>query len=282
VNSAWEEAVCESCGRIFKYKPSATRGRFCSFECFRKRARPIIAETRRSHPGLNQRVENDDLLAAWKKLKSGVYATMTEMLTVLGYSSHAPMCRIRKMVSPEEYQKVVANARKVAGARAGISVRKINSDAYADIVAAYQEDGKTQQEIAEEYGVARGTIKKILVEQGVDTKKVPATRMARRRLSARSEKAWRLAEMDVAEYLGGEANPSPWGVDVFAGECDVEVKAWNRIPAWFLDSMSDAEANCERPDQLAIVVLHGNGMRHDDDLVVMRLREFRDRFVEEA
>jgi len=34
-----------------------------------------------------------------------------------------------------------------------------------------------------------------------------------------------------------------------------------------------------RPEQLAIVVLHGNGERHDDDLVMMRLREFRDRFV---
>jgi len=87
------------------------------------------------------------------------------------------------------------------------------------------------------------------------------------------------AERAVCDYLGIERIAGVGRRDGDGGWFSVEVKSRAKLAAWLIEAMSESE-RLSRPDQLAIVVLHGNGMRHDDDLVVMRLREFRDRFVE--
>jgi len=87
------------------------------------------------------------------------------------------------------------------------------------------------------------------------------------------------AERAVCDYLGIERIAGVGRRDGDGGWFSVESKSRANLPMWLTDAMEQSE-RLSRPDQLAIVVLHGNGMRHDDDLVVMRLREFRDRFVE--
>lgn len=69
--------------------------------------------------------------------------------------------------------------------------------------------------------------------------------------------------------------------DVESSWCSVEVKHREQLPQWLTDAMEQAEANATR-DKLPLVVLHQSGWRHDKDLVVMRLSEFRERFEEVA
>jgi len=87
------------------------------------------------------------------------------------------------------------------------------------------------------------------------------------------------AERHICDYLGIERIAGVGRRDGDGGWFSVESKAKAKLPVWLTDAMEQSE-RLSRPEQLAIVVLHGNGMRHDDDLVVMRLREFRERFVD--
>ncbi len=98
----------------------------------------------------------------------------------------------------------------------------------------------------------------------------------------RKQRGYR-AERDVKRYLGGDAERIA-GVgrrDIDGGWYSVEVKSREHLPAWLTGAVEQSE-RLSRPDQLAIVVLHETGERHDNDIVMMRLSEFRDRFVEEG
>jgi len=86
------------------------------------------------------------------------------------------------------------------------------------------------------------------------------------------------AERHICDYLGIERIAGVGRRDGDGGWFSVEAKSRERLPLWLMRSMEQSE-RLSRPDQLAIVVLHQTGQRHDDDLVIMRLREFRDRFV---
>ena len=65
--------------------------------------------------------------------------------------------------------------------------------------------------------------------------------------------------------------------DVETNAYSVEVKSRKRLPAWLEDAVCQAEANAS-DGKLAIVVLHQVGRRHDNDLVVVRLKDFEDFF----
>ena len=57
-----------------------------------------------------------------------------------------------------------------------------------------------------------------------------------------------------------------------------EVKHRRKLPDWLQAAISQA-ARHSGPEQLPVVVLHEAGARHNDNLVVMRLSDFRDWFV---
>jgi len=61
----------------------------------------------------------------------------------------------------------------------------------------------------------------------------------------------------------------------------VEVKHRKSLPAWILDAMSQARA-AARSDQLPCAILHESGRRHDDNLVLVRLGDFREWFGPEV
>ena len=87
-------------------------------------------------------------------------------------------------------------------------------------------------------------------------------------------------ERRTAAQLGGTRNIDSKGahaVDVvhpaFAPEC----KTRRSLPAWLTHGMAQAR-RAATPSQLPIVVVHPHGGRYADDLVVIRMSDFRDWF----
>ncbi|MEZ4865335.1 MAG: hypothetical protein R3C14_28760 [Caldilineaceae bacterium] len=80
-------------------------------------------------------------------------------------------------------------------------------------------------------------------------------------------------ERTMARRLGGKRTGHLGGQDVDAGWLSVEVKHRKALPTWLLDAISQARRHAGA-DQLAVVILHQHGSRHDDNLVVLRLADF--------
>lgn len=90
--------------------------------------------------------------------------------------------------------------------------------------------------------------------------------------------AWKSAEKKVAEYLGGERVSR--GADFSKSDCDVrhnvfaiEVKERKRVPKFFREILAQADRYNDG-SKLSIGVLHELGARHDNDLVIVRLKDF--------
>ena len=90
-------------------------------------------------------------------------------------------------------------------------------------------------------------------------------------------KDWKACERKVAALLGGTRVPvsgrarghSP---DIHHERLSIEVKSRKKLPAWLEDAMEQAEA-CARDGQLPLIVLHQDGQRYEDTLIVMRLKD---------
>jgi hypothetical protein len=91
-------------------------------------------------------------------------------------------------------------------------------------------------------------------------------------------KDWKTCERKVAALLGGKRVPvsgrtrgdSP---DVRHEHLSIEVKSRQRLPAWIEDAMKQAET-CRKEGQFPIAVLHQDGTKYKDALVMIRLSEF--------
>ena len=94
---------------------------------------------------------------------------------------------------------------------------------------------------------------------------------------------WKNVERAIARRLGGERMSNhALGLqmpDVETTAYSVEVKHRKALPAWLESAMRQAEANAT-PGKLAIVVLHESGRRHENNLVVVRMRDFEEWFGE--
>lgn len=93
---------------------------------------------------------------------------------------------------------------------------------------------------------------------------------------------WKSVERAIAAYLGGQRVPITGRIrgsapDVAHDWLSIEVKHRRELPAWLYDAMMQAMA-AKRGEQLPVVILHERGRRHDDDLVMIRLKDFRDWF----
>ncbi len=100
-----------------------------------------------------------------------------------------------------------------------------------------------------------------------------------------SDKLWKATEREVSRLLGGKRVPvnSTDGI-----ECDVkhdwlaiEVKERKNLPAFLVNAMRQAVKHSD-DKHMPIVVFHGKSQRHDNDLIVIRLRDFCDNFVGEV
>lgn len=87
--------------------------------------------------------------------------------------------------------------------------------------------------------------------------------------------AWKANERALAKRLNGRrVGPTGrTGSDVAHPLFAIECKERKEVPLWLQDAVSQSQG-AARQDQLPIVVLHQLGRRHDNDLVVMRLRDF--------
>ena len=101
-----------------------------------------------------------------------------------------------------------------------------------------------------------------------------------------SDKSWKRSERRVAAILGGERVPITGrqrgdAPDIRHAWLSPEVKHRAKLPNWLDDSLAQARA-AARDGQLPIVVLHEAGRRHDDNLVLVRLGDFREWFGPEV
>lgn len=92
---------------------------------------------------------------------------------------------------------------------------------------------------------------------------------------------WKQAERVVAQRLGGQrtGNSGSNTVDVEHEWLGIEVKHRKELPQWLKEAVAQAGRNCGM-NQLPIAIFHELNQRHDNDLVVMRLRDFQDWFGE--
>jgi hypothetical protein len=91
-------------------------------------------------------------------------------------------------------------------------------------------------------------------------------------------KDWKACERRVAELLGGHRAPVSgrrrgYTPDIEHPTLSVEVKSRKKIPAWLEDALRQAEMSAKK-GRLPIAVLHQDGQRYPDSLVVLRLRDF--------
>ena len=94
-----------------------------------------------------------------------------------------------------------------------------------------------------------------------------------------SRATWKRTEREVAARLNGKRVPITGRQrgdvpDVAHDWLSIEVKHRRIVPAWLSDAMAQADAANKAGDRLPVVVVHEEGKRHDDNLVVMRLGDF--------
>lgn len=97
------------------------------------------------------------------------------------------------------------------------------------------------------------------------------------------DKAWKRAEREIAERLGGKRVPITGrqrgdAPDIAHDRLSLEVKSRKTLPEWIKDAMRQARAANADGTKLPAVVLHEQGKRYLDAIVCMPLREFRDWF----
>lgn len=92
-------------------------------------------------------------------------------------------------------------------------------------------------------------------------------------------KTWKATERKTAQMLGGQrvGNRGTNTEDVSHAWLSVECKHRKEIPTWLKMAMWQARTNAAA-DKLPVVILHESGQRHADNLVVIRMADFREWF----
>ncbi len=91
--------------------------------------------------------------------------------------------------------------------------------------------------------------------------------------------AWKDHERQIAARLGGKrAGPTGrTGSDVLHDWLAIECKERKSLPAWMKAAMKQS-VDAATDGLLPIVVWHVLGQRHDQDVVMMRLKDFEEWF----
>lgn len=93
---------------------------------------------------------------------------------------------------------------------------------------------------------------------------------------------WKNVERKLAALLGGERIPITGRTigsapDIEHSKLAIEVKVRSKLPAWIKYAMQQAEQSAKkskRAGDLPVVILHEKNSRHDNDLVILRLKDF--------
>lgn len=85
--------------------------------------------------------------------------------------------------------------------------------------------------------------------------------------------AWKATERAVARWVGGKRTGHLGGQDVDAGWLSVECKHKREMPKWIQKALVQSR-RLAKPEQLAVVVIHGHGTPHSEDLVVIQMSDF--------
>lgn len=96
----------------------------------------------------------------------------------------------------------------------------------------------------------------------------------------RRSTTWKTHERRTARALGGQ-RVGCTGLnteDVCHDWMTIECKSKKALPDWLKDAIAQAKRN-GAADKLPVVVLHELGKRSADDLVVIRMSDFREWFV---
>jgi len=98
------------------------------------------------------------------------------------------------------------------------------------------------------------------------------------------DKLWKAVEREIMRRIGGKRIPITGRQrgDVPDGEHEwisVEIKTRKVIPKWIRNGMHQAQASNVMGNKLPIVFIHEQGTRYDDDLVVMRMKDFEDWYL---
>ncbi|HAJ36320.1 MAG TPA: hypothetical protein DCL15_11570 [Chloroflexi bacterium] len=95
-----------------------------------------------------------------------------------------------------------------------------------------------------------------------------------------SKSTWQRHERHVAAAVGGArtGNTGTVGADVVTDSYSIECKSWRRLPVKVVAALQQAERTATG-GRVAVAVLHEVGRRHDDDLVVLRWRDFADLLI---
>ena len=93
-------------------------------------------------------------------------------------------------------------------------------------------------------------------------------------------KDWKQAERRIADILGGRRVPVSGRTcgdrpDIKHDALSVEVKSRKSLPAWMENAMQQAKA-ASKNGELPVAVLHQDGKRYTEALVVIRLVDFAD------
>ena len=89
--------------------------------------------------------------------------------------------------------------------------------------------------------------------------------------------AWKAHERRTAQALGGQRAGATGrdNADIVGNErLTIECKERKALPQWLKDAVHQVLGYAENTDTLPIVVIHELGARGDNDLVVMRRKDF--------
>ena len=102
-------------------------------------------------------------------------------------------------------------------------------------------------------------------------------------MSAKIRAWWKEWERKIAKYVGGVRVPITGRSRGDAPDIDhnwlaIEVKAKNKLPKYLFEARAQSEA-CAEINQLPVQIYAEKGMSVGDCFIVMRLSDFRDRWL---
>jgi len=103
-------------------------------------------------------------------------------------------------------------------------------------------------------------------------------------------KTWKHVEAEIARFWPGAKRRGADYGDKNGGKNDILTSGWSievkhsRRPTWGLmtGAVAQAENNRDQPGDIPVAVIHPEGARYEDSLVVMSLREFSRYFINET
>ena len=92
-------------------------------------------------------------------------------------------------------------------------------------------------------------------------------------MSKKNRARGKRAERAVVKALGGKRTGVLGGEDITHSIFSIESKSREKIPKWFADFWEQTERNCEE-DKIPLLVIHKLNHKHEDDWVVIKMKDF--------